>query len=314
MQHVEMFENRLAKRYRHLKKWAKREEITCYRLYDRDIPEFPFCIDLYGNKVYFAEFERANARTDAEQAEWLQQCVLACSRVLDLQPQDVYLRQRQQQKGSQQYERISDRQSRLIVEENGLRLMVNLTDYLDTGLFLDHRITRGMVAAEAQNRHFLNLFAYTGSFTVYAAAGGAASTLTLDMSAIYLQWAQDNMRLNGFIQQTHRYTQADVLQWINQPPPKLPPFGLVVLDPPTFSNSKRMKGIFDVQRNHAALIGKVLQLMEKNGVLYFSTNYRRFKPDFSLLRAAQIDDITAKTLPEDFKQGKPPHVCFRLVK
>lgn len=312
-EHIEMFENRLRKRCKHLKKWAKREAVSCYRIYDRDIPEFPFSIDLYEHKVYFAEFERDNPRTPEEQEAWLAQCKEACCKILGISENDLYMRQRQQQKGSNQYTKIAEQQNRLIVEENGLRFMVNLSDYLDTGLFLDHRITRAMVAAEAQQKHFLNLFAYTGSFSVYAAAGGAASTTTLDMSATYLQWAQDNMRLNSFTSHVHTYIQTDVLQWLHAPPPKLPLFNLAVIDPPTFSNSKRMKGIFDVQRDHKALISKVLRLMETGGVLYFSTNYRRFKPDFETLSLSEIKDITSLTIPEDFKNNKP-HVCFRLVK
>ncbi|QQS28797.1 MAG: class I SAM-dependent methyltransferase [Sphingobacteriales bacterium] len=313
MEKLIMFENRLSKRLKHLKKWAKREQITCYRIYDRDIPEFPFSIDLYEDLIYFAEYERTTPRNAEEQEVWIEACKEIVAKTLGLPLENLFVRHRQQQKGSLQYEKIETRHRRRIVEENGLRFMVNLTDYLDAGLFLDHRITRSMVAAEAQNSRFLNLFAYTGSFSVYAAAGGAASTTSVDMSATYLQWAQDNMRLNSFIQNSHQYLQNDVLQWLRQSPPPDPLYTLAVIDPPTFSNSKRMKGIFDIQRDHVWLINQTFNKMSKKGVIYFSNNYRRFKLDSQALKASEITDITRQTIPEDFI-GNRPHICFRLVK
>ncbi|HRI28230.1 MAG TPA: class I SAM-dependent methyltransferase [Chitinophagales bacterium] len=313
MHHLLMFENRLQKRFKHLRKWAKREAVSCYRVYDRDIPEFPFCIDLYDKMIYFAEYERISPRTPDEQSAWLEACKQIACKVLNIQPDMLFTRRRQMQKGITQYEKLAELRHRQIIEENELRFMVNLSDYLDTGLFLDHRTTRGMVAAEAENKRFLNLFAYTGAFTVYAAAGGAAQTLTIDMSATYLQWAMDNMRLNGFIQAKNKYEQTDVLQWLHSFEKPAPLFDLAVIDPPTFSNSKRMKGIFDVQRDHVFLINRTLSLMPKGGVIYFSTNFRRFKPELASLRAAQITDITRQTLPEDFKNTKP-HTCLRIVK
>ena len=313
MDNLIMFENRLQKRYKHLKKWAKREQITCYRVYDRDIPEFPFSIDLYADMIYFAEYERTAPRTFEEQTQWLAACTQITANTLQVPHENLFIRLRQQQKGTSQYEKLAAQQRRRIVEENGLRFLVNLSDYLDAGLFLDHRITRAMVAAEAQDTHFLNLFSYTGAFTVYAATGLAATTTSVDMSATYLQWAQDNMRLNGYINYQHQYLQEDVLQWLRDSPLPTIPYTLAVIDPPTFSNSKRMRGIFDIQRDHVWLINQTLNRMSKNGVIYFSNNFRRFKLDATAINAADITDISRQTIPEDFVNARP-HFCFRIVK
>lgn len=311
MSKFEMFANRLAKTQRHLGKWARRQGISCYRVYDDDIPEFPLAVDLYENILHVSEYARAHALTPDEHSEWLDGCVETLSRVFGIHPKLIYLKFRQRQKGLQQYERFARTGAEYIVRENGLRFIINPADYLDTGLFLDHRNTRQRVRVEAAGKRVLNLFAYTGSFSVYAAAGGAAETLTVDLSNTYLQWADRNLALNGFSGPQHRLLQADVLAWLQEPVQAR--WDLVVVDPPTFSNSKRMDATLDVQRDHVDLLRRVLARTEAGGTVFFSTNYRRFKLDAEALRDAQIEDISRKTVPDDFR-NKRVHQCFRLVK
>lgn len=305
------FANRLAKMHKHFGKWARRQGITCYRVYDNDIPGTPLAIDIYENIVHVAEYARDHGMEPAEHAAWLDGCLQVISEVLDVSPDLIYLKYRQRQKGLRQYERFSRVGSEYIVRENGLRFLIKPADYLDVGLFLDHRNTRQMVRQEAGGKRFLNLFAYTGSFTVYAAAGGATETLTVDMSNTYLQWADRNLSLNGFAGQQHRLLQADVLAWLEQPPREQ--FDLIVLDPPTFSNSKRMDDTLDIQRDHVMLLNRTLRLCAPGGTVYFSTNYRRFKLWEEEIRASEIKDISKQTVPEDFR-NKKIHYCFKIKK
>ena len=309
---LQMFRNRLLKMYRHIGKLARRQGITCYRIYDHDLPEFPFCIELYEDKVYLAEYHRRHGMTDEEHDAWLEGCVPVISGILEIPDEKIYFRQRRRKAGRlDQYEKLASEQEFFTVKEAGLSFKVNLTDYLDTGLFLDHRITRGMVRAEATNRKVLNLFCYTGSFSVYAAAGGAARVDSVDLSRTYLGWAEDNLRLNGPGGVTANFIHADVLRYLDQLPPDF--YDLVILDPPTFSNSKRMKDFLDIQRDHAELINKVLLAMRVGGVLYFSTNFRRFQLEADKITAASIKDITKATTPFDF-QGKLFRWCYRIIK
>src|SRR5450432_642047 len=195
---LQMFRNRLTKMFRHLGKLAKRQSISCYRVYDHDLPEFPFCIELYEDKVYLAEYKRRHGMTEEEHIAWLEGCVPVISEVLEVPDERIYFRQRQRKAGRQgQYEKLNSEQEFFVVKEDGLSFTINLTDYLDTGLFLDHRITRGMVRAAARDKQVLNLFCYTGSFSVYAAAGGAAGVTSVDLSKTYLNWAEENMELNS---------------------------------------------------------------------------------------------------------------------
>ena len=309
---LQMFRNRLLKMYRHIGKLARRQGITCYRIYDHDLPEFPFCIELYEDKVYLAEYHRRHGMTDEEHDAWLEGCVPVISGILEIPDEKIYFRQRRRKAGRlDQYEKLASEQEFFTVKEAGLSFKVNLTDYLDTGLFLDHRITRGMVRAEATNKKVLNLFCYTGSFSVYAAAGGAARVDSIDLSRTYLGWAEDNLRLNGPGDVTANFIHADVLQYLDQLPPDF--YDLVILDPPTFSNSKRMKDFLDIQRDHAELINKVLFAMKAGGVLYFSTNFRKFQLEADKITAASIKDITKATTPFDF-QGKLFRWCYRIIK
>jgi 23S rRNA (cytosine1962-C5)-methyltransferase len=310
---LQMFRNRLLKMWRHTGKLARRQGITCYRVYDHDLPEFPFCIELYEDKLYLAEYQRRHGMTEEEHAAWLESCVPVISEILEVPDERIFFRERRRKAGRlDQYEKLASQEEFFVVKEAGLSFRVNLTDYLDTGLFLDHRITRGMVREEAADRRVLNLFCYTGSFSVYAAAGGAVQVDSVDLSKTYLNWAEANMALNGPEDvATRRFIHADVKQWLDDVPAG--EYDLVVMDPPTFSNSKRMKDILDIQRDHAELINKTLRAMKEGGILYFSTNYRKFVLEADKIVAASIKDITKATTPFDF-QGKLFRWCYKIIK
>jgi len=308
---LEPFANRLAKMHKHWGKWARRQGITCYRIYDNDIPGTPLAIDIYENIVHVAEYARDHGMEPDEHAAWLDGCLQIISEVTQVHLDSIYLKFRQRQKGLRQYERFNRTGAEFLVRENGLRFSIRPADYLDVGLFLDHRNTRQMVRQESVGKRVLNLFAYTGSFSVYTAAGGARETLTVDMSNTYLQWADRNMALNGFEGPQHRFLQADVMQWLEQPPHEV--FDLIVLDPPTFSNSKRMYVTLDIQRDHVMLLNRVLRHCAPGGVVFFSTNFRRFQMEKDEIRASIIQDISKQTVPDDFRNEKIHH-SFRILK
>ncbi|MEC5142330.1 class I SAM-dependent methyltransferase [Chitinophaga sp. 212800010-3] len=311
-QKLQMFENRLTKVFRHISKLARRQQVTCYRVYDDDIPEFPFSIEIYEEYVYIAEYNRRHGMDDEAHEAWLDSCLELISRVLNVAPDKIWVKQRQRKENRQgQYEKLSAESHIITAHEAGLQFKVNLSDYLDTGLFLDHRITRSMVREEAKDKKVLNLFCYTGSFSVYAAAGGATEITSVDLSKTYLTWAEENMRLNGFDNPAHTFVHADVLQFLDTL--KLNTYDLVIMDPPTFSNSKRMKEFLDIQRDHVTLLNKVLLATKKDGVVYFSNNYRRFVLEEDKITATSIRDITNQTLPFDFQQ-KMIRKCYRLTK
>jgi 23S rRNA (guanine2445-N2)-methyltransferase / 23S rRNA (guanine2069-N7)-methyltransferase len=312
---AEEFGNRLKKLARHLRRWPTKRGITCYRIYERDIPEVPLVVDRYEDALHIAEFERPHDRTAAEHADWLDLMVDTAAKALETPRELVFVKHRQRQRGPAQYERIDNRHAERTVQEGGLKFKVNLSDYLDTGLFLDHRITRSMVRDAAAGKRFLNLFAYTGSFTVYGAAGGAAETTTVDLSANYLEWAEENMRLNGFTGPEHRFIRDDSREYLDSlsRTRHFQPFDLAVVDPPTFSNSKRLEEDWDVQQNHGELLEQVLRVMAPGGVIFFSTNFRRFKLDETSLAGASVREITKQTIPEDFR-NKRIHRCWRIVK
>lgn len=307
---LQMFENRLLKVYKHRSKQARRQNITCYRVYDHDLPEFPFAIELYEDKVYLAEYLRRHGMEEEAHEAWLEDCKQVIAKVLDIPEQRIYDRQRKRMHHrSQQYEKLNVAQEFFTVEENGLKFLVNLTDYLDTGLFLDHRITRQMVREESKGKRVLNLFCYTGSFSVYAASGGAASVTSVDLSKTYLKWAEDNMAINRFKGQEYQFVHADVKQYLKTLKPGS--FDLVVMDPPTFSNSKRMKDFLDIQRDHPELLNDVLAATSPGGIIYFSTNFTKFQLEKEQVKAAEIRDITRATTPFDF-EGKLKRWCYRL--
>jgi 23S rRNA (cytosine1962-C5)-methyltransferase len=309
---LQMFRNRLTKMFRHLGKLAKRQSISCYRVYDHDLPEFPFCIEFYEDKLYLAEYKRRHGMTDEEHLAWLEDCLPVITEVLGTPDEKIFFRQRQRKAGRYgQYEKLNSEQEFFIVKEGGLQFRVNLTDYLDTGLFLDHRITRAMVRDEAKDKQVLNLFCYTGSFSVYAAAGGAAGVYSIDLSKTYLDWAEKNLALNGLAAGPHQFIQADVKQVLEKLPADF--YDLVIMDPPTFSNSKRMKDFLDIQRDHVELLNQTLRTMKTGGTMYFSTNFRKFQLDRGNILAASVKDITGATTPFDF-QGKLFRWCFKVVK
>jgi 23S rRNA G2069 N7-methylase RlmK/C1962 C5-methylase RlmI len=310
-QKFEAFANRLSKVQKHIGKWARKQAISCYRVYDDDMPDFPFAIDLYEDIVHVAEYARPHGMEPDEHAEWLGGSLQVISDVLAVHQDRIYLKFRQRQQGLKQYDRFARVGAEYIVRENGLRFIINPADYLDTGLFLDHRNTRQMVQEMAQDKRVLNLFAYTGSFSVYAAAGGASETLTVDMSNTYLQWADRNLALNGFEGPEHRMLQTDALEWLRARPKEK--WDLIVLDPPTFSNSKRMNGTLDVQRDHVWLLDMTLKCLAPGGTLFFSTNFRNFKLDTEDISTSKIRDITHLTVPNDFR-NKKIHKCFILSK
>lgn len=308
-----MFRNRLQKVYRHLSKQARRQKISCWRVYDHDLPEFPLCIELYGEKIYVAEYKRRHGMTDEEHDIWMEKALAVIAEVMQTGIEHIFLKLRQRKPGRLgQYQKLDAKQNEFIVEENGIKFLVNLGDYLDTGLFLDHRITRTMMRAQSNGKKILNLFAYTGSFSVYAAAGGAEEVVTVDLSKTYLQWAQRNIELNGFVDDNrYSFIHADVKQYLKSV--KAEYFDIIVMDPPTFSNSKRMDDILDIQRDHAALINDCLLALKPGGMLYFSTNFRKFQLDTVSVRASLIKNITKDTTPFDF-EGKLFRWCYRIQK
>jgi len=309
---VQSFANRLQKVDRHISKWAKRQGITCYRVYDQDMPEFPFCIDRYGDCLHIAEYKANHRMSEEEHDAWLRDCMDTVAAVLETAPENIYLKERRRlSRRMEQYEKVSEESKRMIAEEQELKFWVNLTDYLDTGLFLDHRPLRKTFREEAAGKDVLNLFSYTGAFSVYAAAGGANSVTTVDLSKTYLQWAQENMELNGLQSDRHVFVQSDVMQFLKQDQDSL--FDLVFVDPPAFSNSKRLKGTWDTQRDHATMLYYILKRVKPGGTIYFSNNLRGFIPMFDNLEASAIKDITAQTIPEDFR-NKQIHHCYKILK
>lgn len=305
--------NRLQKNARHLGKWARRQGIMCYRLYERDLPQFPLAIDLYGDKVHLQEFDTGWQQTDAEHDEWIAGVRTAIAGVLQLPELSIVYKERRRQKGTAQYEKVGLDCEDFVVEEGGRRFWVNLGAYLDTGLFLDHRPTRQRVGAEAAGKRFLNLFSYTGSFTVYAATGGARESVTVDLSNTYLDWAGRNFDLNGIDHTRHRRERADVLVWLKNARASGERFDLIVMDPPSFSNSAKMLDILDVQRDHVWMVEHCLDMLTPGGVLYFSNNLRSFELDPSLAVLPGCQNMSHQSVPDDFRNRKI-HQCLRFVK
>jgi 23S rRNA (cytosine1962-C5)-methyltransferase len=312
-QKLEMFSNRLTKVFKHRSKIARRTGVGCYRIYEHDLPEFPFCIEAYENKIYVSEYVRRHGMTDEEHDAWLQPSLEIISEITATPLTSIYKRERKKMSHrDEQYEKVDTKQEFFTVLENDLKFQVNLTDYLDTGLFLDHRTTREMVRNEAKDKRFLNLFCYTGSFSVYAAAGEAATVTSVDLSKTYLSWAETNMTINLLKDPSkYFYIHADVKQYLKTLAPNS--FDLIVMDPPTFSNSKRMKDFLDIQRDHVELINDMLAATTDGGTLYFSTNYTKFILDDASIKASSIKDITKTTTGFDF-EGKLKRWCYRIIK
>ncbi|WP_411823675.1 class I SAM-dependent methyltransferase [Leptospira sp. 'Mane'] len=306
-----MFENRLKKLKKDREKWSKRTGIHSYRIYDEDIPQVPVILDRYND--CFVLYDRSSLRfqDEAGQEERYQEIGRIVKSSFALEDENLFLKRRKKQKGKDQYEKLSDVSKEIWIEENGIQFLINLSDYLDTGLFLDHRITRKMVGEKVQGKSVLNLFCYTGSFTAYAAAGGASSTVSIDLSKTYIEWAAKNLTKNGYNLRNHELLCTDVIKWIRDESknPSRKKYDLIVLDPPTFSNSKKMSEEWDVQENHRNLLLTLLtKFLTETGEIWFSTNFRKF--DLSIpeeewsKRDFKCIDLSLVTIPEDFRDKK----------
>ncbi len=303
-----MIQNRLEKNYRKIQPWAEKNSIEAYRLYDRDIPEYPFIVDRYKN--YLVVYDKSQL-IDQEKNH-LPLLISALKALFNVVDTDIIIKKRQRQKGNEQYQKLSTKNEKIIIKENGVELLVNLWDYLDTGLFLDHRPLRYRFLKKAKGR-FLNLFSYTSTASVMAAKAGA-TTYSVDMSKNYLEWAQENFKLNKLSVKDNFFIEEDVLQFIEQAsewPEFVKSFDTIFLDPPTFSNSKSMKTDFDVERDQVKLVNDVIKLLKPDGMLYFSNNKRDFKLSNDILNNFRVKNITKETIPTDFHDQKIHH-CFEI--
>ncbi|MGN8162457.1 bifunctional 23S rRNA (guanine(2069)-N(7))-methyltransferase RlmK/23S rRNA (guanine(2445)-N(2))-methyltransferase RlmL [Pantoea sp. 22096] len=309
---AEDYANRLRKNVKKLEKWARQEGIECYRIYDADLPDYNVAVDRYGDWVIIQEYAPPKTIDPNKARQRLFDVISATLSVLQLPADRLIMKTRERQKGKAQYQKLSEKGDYFDVKEFNARFWVNLTDYLDTGLFLDHRIARKMLGQMSQGKDFLNLFAYTGTASVHAGLGGARSTTTVDMSRTYLEWAERNLRLNGLTGRQHRLMQADCLSWLNESDEN---FDLIFIDPPTFSNSKRMEESFDVQRDHMMLMRNLKRLLRRGGTIMFSNNKRGFKMDMDGLKALglQAQDITQKTQSQDFARNRQIHNCWLIT-
>ena len=305
------FVNRLGKNIKHLRKWAQRQDIEAWRMYDRDIPQYPFAADIYADHVHLQEYDTGWLMHKTDYEKWLAEVVEAVLFVTGLPKEHIHVKKRQRQKGKYQYEKTGITGTDFVIHEHGRAFWVNLDKYLDTGLFLDHRNTRQKIGNIAAGKRFLNLFAYTGSFSVYAATGGALFSETVDLSNTYLQWAQRNFELNGLDMQAHQIVRADVFQYLQKAVEDHKQFDLIVMDPPSFSNSKKMLDILDIQRDQEKLIDGAMRLLSKQGSLYFSNNLRSFTLNPVLEQRYDVNNISRKTIPEDFRNTRI-HQCWEI--
>jgi 23S rRNA G2069 N7-methylase RlmK/C1962 C5-methylase RlmI len=321
----EMLYNRIRKRYRHLKKWAKRTGTEAFRLYDRDIPEVPLVLDFYQDSVAGALYKRPYEKEAAEEARWLLAMKDAVAGALEIPPAHVFLRERGRQRGNDQYDKLQNQNFSRDITEGGLVFRVNLSDYLDTGLFPDRRLLRDLVRSASEGKRVLNLFCYTASFSVYSASGGAREVDSVDMSRTYLDWAGTNFALNGLEARMirpwdlkaaglppFRLIKGDALRFIDEARKTSLRWDLIILDPPAFSNSKGMDATLDIRRDHRELISLCLDLLSPGGVLFFSANARHFNLEAENFLTATVEDITEKVRDEDFR-GKVP-CCYRFTR
>ncbi|MEX1012092.1 MAG: class I SAM-dependent methyltransferase [Waddliaceae bacterium] len=294
--------NRIRKNYKHLRKWAKRADTECFRIYDRDIKEFPLAIDIYAGRFCVQQFAYDDEEFDTAEVDAILKSLFG-----DCQ---IFWKSRIRRKKLEQYEKIGEEKAFFTAVEHGVKFKINLTDYLDTGLFLDHRTTRQMVASESKGKRLLNLFAYTCSFSVHAAMHGALYTKSVDLSNTYTQWGRDNFELNHLSAQNNPIVRDDCMKFLMSEKEK---YDLIVIDPPTISRSKRVKEMFDVQRDYMRLIHLAVGLLEENGVIYFSNNYRKFEFNESAFPKCVIKEISDKTVPEDFNK-KNIHRCWKITR
>lgn len=308
--HAQMLFNRLQKNHQHLQKWAKKNQITCYRVYDADLPEYAYAIDIYNTHAVLQEYTAPSSIPVAVAEKRSLEVMQVTPRALGLGADKLVIKQRKQQKGKEQYQKMNQTRQTMTVSEGRALFKVNLYDYLDTGLFLDHRIMRLRFAQLKPGVQFLNCFCYTASASVHAALAGAITT-NVDLSNTYLQWGEDNFRLNHLPLSPHRFIAADCTQWLRTARDR---FDVIFLDPPSFSNSKRMNDTFDVQRDHLALVQSAMRLLTPDGVLYFSTNFRQFKLDPHISEHFAVENISAQTIDQDFKRNQKIHYCFKIMR
>lgn len=303
------FGNRLRKNAKKFLKWARREGVHCFRVYDKDLPEYNVSVDLYEKWIQVQEYAAPNTVDEKAAQRRFQQTLHQVRHLFGVRRDRVFLKTRRKQKGKAQYQKQNSRKKMHTVREGNCFLLVNFTDYLDTGIFLDHRNIRLKIAKEAKGKRFLNLFAYTGTATVHAAVGGAESTTTVDLSANYLNWARMNLALNGFGGLAHETIQADCLKWLAEDRRE---YDLIFVDPPTFSNTKKERRGFDVQRDHRLLIEKSMARLAEGGLLIFSTNFRRFQMDRSIEKYYAIRNISKSSIPLDFARNSRIHHCWEI--
>ncbi|MBW0145945.1 bifunctional 23S rRNA (guanine(2069)-N(7))-methyltransferase RlmK/23S rRNA (guanine(2445)-N(2))-methyltransferase RlmL [Marinobacter arenosus] len=307
-----MLRNRLKKNLKTIGQWARKQGIGCYRLYDADMPEFALAIDIYEGRVHVQEYAAPKSVDERAARERLAEALAIIPEALGVEREAMVCKQRQRQTGTSQYEKQAVSGEFFQVHEHGCVLKVNLKDYLDTGLFLDHRPVRHWIQQHAKGQRFLNLFCYTGAATVHAAAGGASRSLSLDMSRTYVRWAEENLALNGADPKRHRVEQADCLAWLAEKPSPDQRFDMIFMDPPTFSNSARMAGVLDIQKDHGRLVRQAMQRLSSEGLLIFSNNFRRFKLDEELVSEFEVEEVSASTIDKDFQRNQRIHRCWHI--
>jgi 23S rRNA (guanine2445-N2)-methyltransferase / 23S rRNA (guanine2069-N7)-methyltransferase len=305
---VEQFANRIKKNIKTASKWAKRENIHCYRIYDADLPEYAVAVDRYEDWLHVQEYVPPKTIDPAMAERRLLDVLSALPEVTGVPAEKIVLKRRERQSGKRQYEKQSDEKRTMVVREGQVNILVNLKDYLDTGLFLDHRPTRLEIAKLAANKRFLNLFCYTATASVHAAAAGATCT-SVDMSRTYINWGRDNFSLNNMDPDAHPFVQADCLQWLKDDKGE---YDIIFMDPPSFSNSKRMEGVLDIQRDHVDLIRMAMERLAPGGTLIFSCNLRKFEMEYDALSDLDVKDVSAKSIPSDYARRPNIHVCFHI--
>ncbi|NNM43246.1 MAG: SAM-dependent methyltransferase [Chlamydiae bacterium] len=302
--------NCIRNNYRHVRKWAKRTATNCFRIYDRQINHYPLAIDFYAGR-FCVQYFSPSKEEDEPPEELTSEIAKILGALFSANPDDIYWRTRAKRKETRQYEKLGESKEFFTVLEYGVKFSVNLLDYLDTGLFLDHRETRKIVASVSKGKRVLNLFAYTCSFSVHAAASGATFTKSVDMSNTYTEWGKHNFLLNSLPLKNNPIVRADCLKFLDEEILTGAKYDIIVIDPPTISRSKKMEGLFDVQVDYVFLISKALELLSPEGVIFFSTNSRRFVFDPDLFPSTSIIEISKKTLPIDFHDPKI-HRCWKI--
>lgn len=303
--------NCIRNKYKHIRKWAKRTETNCFRLYDRDVAHFPLAIDFYAGR-YCVHYYSPSKVDDEPPYELKLEAETMLEQLFGAEAEAIFWRTRARTKTTRQYEKLSDDKDFFVVQEYGVKFYVNLVEYLDTGLFLDHRETRHYVGSLAKGKRLLNLFSYTGSFSVHAGVQGASFTKSVDMSNTYTAWSQDNLELNGLDLDTNVVLREDCMRFIRQEVQRGEKYDLIVIDPPTISRSKKMEGLFDIQEDYVYLIENAMKLLAPQGKIFFSTNSRKFVLDETRFKKGKFEEISSKTIPIDFA-GSKIHRCWKIV-